>query len=143
MAVAGHTHSFNYTDTTKAFSLHFTPNIAIEQPTDIYLNEKLNYPNGYVQFMWLHLKLKQYQVQRASEPCINHLEYHTKPHLNLELTEFFHTNIYPNTSEIIFKPYVWRLFPMIPRYLHNFFEKERLVLFITSFSCYFGILCLE
>lgn len=59
MAVAGHTHGISYVDNTKAFSLTFSPNSAILQPTDIYLNEKLNYPNGYIiillfSFPYLH-----------------------------------------------------------------------------------------
>lgn len=47
MAVAGHTQTIDYNFTTKQFSLGFETNPSISQPTDIYLNEKLNYPNGY------------------------------------------------------------------------------------------------
>lgn len=46
MAVAGTTHNISYTDATKQFVLKYETS-EISQPTDIYLNEKLNYPNGY------------------------------------------------------------------------------------------------
>ena len=47
MAVAGNLHEFSYANDTKHFLLNFEANIAITQPTEIYLNEKLNYPDGY------------------------------------------------------------------------------------------------
>jgi len=47
MAVAGSLNEFTYANDTKQFSLEFEANPSVIQPTDIYLNEKLSYPNGY------------------------------------------------------------------------------------------------
>lgn len=45
-AVAGHAISQSFNSTTGVYSLEFTVNTAISQPTQIYLNSKLHYPNG-------------------------------------------------------------------------------------------------
>jgi len=47
MAVSGKTLSIIYIDRTAHFNLEYETNTAIKQPTEIYLNEKLNYPKGY------------------------------------------------------------------------------------------------
>eukprot|EP00698_Gefionella_okellyi_P018391 TRINITY_DN5504_c0_g1_i1.p1 TRINITY_DN5504_c0_g1~~TRINITY_DN5504_c0_g1_i1.p1 ORF type:complete len:535 (-),score=129.34 TRINITY_DN5504_c0_g1_i1:62-1612(-) len=46
-AVAGHTLSMSYNNITAAFVLQYAVNAAATLPTEIYLCEKVHYPNGY------------------------------------------------------------------------------------------------
>jgi len=46
-AIAGNTTNMVYNTTTQQFTLMYNISITCTLPTEIYINEALNYPNGY------------------------------------------------------------------------------------------------
>eukprot|EP01125_Pyxidicula_operculata_P000383 TRINITY_DN1041_c0_g1_i6.p1 TRINITY_DN1041_c0_g1~~TRINITY_DN1041_c0_g1_i6.p1 ORF type:complete len:379 (+),score=54.65 TRINITY_DN1041_c0_g1_i6:304-1440(+) len=47
-AIAGHSQLMSFNTTTKEFILEYRVNTVCTLPTEIYLNEKMHYPNGYI-----------------------------------------------------------------------------------------------